>query len=207
MSLTSFSTRAFVFVLATSALAHQASAAELRAGTIELDPSRTLIEFRLAGSLHTTHGTFKLEHGFLKADLNTGEASGSIVVDARSGNSGIGVRDKEMKNSVLEVGKYPEIIFTPERVTGKLATDDQFQASLQGVLALHGTNHRVAMEVTGQLVGDSLIAKSHFSVPYVEWGMEDPSILLLTVAKEVDIDIATEGHVVRTDNSRRSFHN
>ena len=193
-------------MLATSALAHQVSAAELRAGTIELDPSRTLIEFRLAGSLHTTHGKFKLEHGFLKADLNTGAASGSIVVDARSGNSGIGARDDEMKNSVLEVDKYPEITFTPERVTGKLATNGQFQASMQGVLALHGTSHLVVMEVTGQLVGDSLVAKSHFSVPYVDWGMEDPSVWLLTVAKTVDIDIATEGNIVWPGEPTQTLH-
>jgi hypothetical protein len=60
------------------------------------------------------------------------------------------------------------------------------------------------MEVKGRLVGDSLIAASHFSVPYVEWGMEDPSLLLLTVAKQVDIDIATAGHVVWTREPARS---
>lgn len=194
----SFSTRAFVFVLATSALAHQVSAAELRAGTIELDPSKTLIEFRLPGSLHTTHGTFKLEHGFLKGDLNTGVASGSIVVDARSGNSGIGWRDDDMKNSVLEVDKYPEILFTPEHIAGQLATDGKFQATLKGVLTLHGKGHQVVMEVQGRLVANNLVASSHFSVPYVEWGMGDPSMLFLTVAKNVDVDIATAGSVTWT---------
>src|SRR5208282_3983842 len=84
----SFSIRAFVFVLATAAFVHQAAAAELRSGTLELDPSKTLIEFRLPGALHTTHGAFKLEHGIIKADRGTGEAGGSITVDAISGDSG-----------------------------------------------------------------------------------------------------------------------
>ena len=62
------------------------------------------------------------------------------------------------------------------------------------------------MEVQGQVVGDSLVAKSHFSVPYVEWGMEDPSVLFFTVEKQVDIDIATEGHIVWAGVPIRSSH-
>src|ERR1035437_8728304 len=200
----SFSIRAFVFVLAMAALVHQAAAAELRSVTLERDPSKTLIEFRLPGELHSTHATFKPEHGIIKADPGTGEAGGSITVEARSGDSGVGARDNRMKDSVLEVQKYPEITFTPQQVTGQLGTDGQFQAKLQGVLTLHGSGHQIVMEVKGRLVGDSLIAASHFSVPYVEWGMEDPSLLLLTVAKQVDIDIATAGHVVWTREPARS---
>jgi len=111
-----------------------------------------------------------------------------------------------MKDSVLEVQKYPEITFTPQQVTGQLGTDGQFQAKLRGVLTLHGAGHQFVMEVKGRLVGNSLIAKSHFSVPYVDWGLEDPSVLLLTVAKQVDIDIATAGSVVWTGDWARSFH-
>ena len=199
----SFSIRAFVYVLAMAAFVHQAVAVEFRSGTLELDPSKTLIEFRLPGALHTTHGTFKLEHGIIKADPSTGEAGGSIIVDAKSGDSGLGARDNRMKDSVLEVQKYPEITFTPQQVTGQLRTDGQFQAKLKGVLTLHGARHQIVMEVQGRLVGDSLVAKSHFSVPYVDWGMEDPSVLLLTVAKQVDIDLATAGHVVWTQEPAR----
>jgi polyisoprenoid-binding protein YceI len=194
----SFSFRASVLALVIAALVRPAAAAESRSGTLELDPSKTLIEFRLPGALHTTHGNFKLVRGTIKADLATGEAGGSMVVDARSGESGIESRDDRMKNSVLEVQKYPDIIFAPRQVTGQLAKDGQFRAKLQGVLTLHGTRHEIAMDVEGRLIGDSLAAKSHFSVPYVEWGMEDPSILLLTVAKHVDIDIATAGRVLWT---------
>jgi polyisoprenoid-binding protein YceI len=202
----SFRIRAFTFVLAMAAFAYQAAAAKLRSGTLELDPSKTLIEFRLPGALHTTHGIFKLEQATIRADLTTGEASGSIVVDARSGDSGISVRDDRMKDSVLGVQKYPKITFEPRHVTGTLGEDGQFQARLQGVLTLHGAGHQIVMDVQGRLVGDSLVAKSHFSVPYVEWGLKDPSVLFFTVAKQVDIDIATEGHIVWTGEPVRRSH-
>lgn len=177
------------------AFAHRAVAAESLSGTLELDPAKTLVEFRLPGTLHTTHGKFKLAHGTIRADLATGEASGSIVVDARSGDTGIGSRDNDMRENVLEVQKYPEIIFTPRHAIGKLEKDGQFQAKLDGVLTIHGARHEIATEVQGQLVGNTLTAACHFSVPYVEWGMKDPSLFFLTVAKQVEIDIATEGRV------------
>jgi polyisoprenoid-binding protein YceI len=202
----SSSSRAFAIVLVVLAFAHRASAAGSRAGTFELDPAKTLVEFRLPGALHATHGKFKLAHGTIRADLATGEASGSIVVDARSGDSGIAARDDRMKTSVLEAQKYPDIIFTPRHAIGRLEKDGQFQAKLDGVLTIHGARHEIVTEVQGRLVGNTLTAACHFSVPYVEWGMEDPSLFFLTVAKQVEIDIATAGEVAWVGNPPRRSH-
>lgn len=197
---------AFAYLLTIAVLVHGAASAELRPGTLELDPSKTLIEFRLPGSLHTTHGTFKLERGTIIADPATGKAGGSIVVDARSGDTGIGARDNEMRESVLEAQRYPTITFEPRHATGQLGKDGQLQARLQGILTIHGAEHEIVVDVQGRLVGDNLVARTHFSVPYIEWGMKDPSVLFLTVAKKVDIDIATSGNVAWTGDSARSSH-
>ena len=186
---------AFAYLLTIAILVNGAAAAGLQSGTLELDPSKTLIEFHLAGNLHTTHGTFKLERGSIIADPATGKAGGSIVVDARSGDTGIGARDKDMRETVLEAQRYPEITFEPQHFTLEPRSGSQFKASMQGVLTLHGGRHDVALTAQGQLVGDNLTATAHFSVPYVDWGLEDPSVLFLTVAKQVDIDIATSGKV------------
>jgi polyisoprenoid-binding protein YceI len=195
-ALRGFSIRVVAFVGALAASAQNGAALDLRSGSLELNPSKTLVEFRLPGSLHTTHGTFKLERGTIIADPATGKAGGSVVVDARSGDTGIGKRDKDMRDGVLEAQKYPEITLDPQHFTLKLEKDGQFQAKLDGVLTIHGARHKIVTEVHGQLVGNTLTATCHFSVPYVDWGMEDPSLFFLTVAKQVDIDIATEGRVI-----------
>jgi polyisoprenoid-binding protein YceI len=187
---------AFAYLLTIAVLVHSAAAAELRSGTLELDPSKTVIEFRLPGNLHITHGTFKLERGTILGDLSTGKAGGSIVVDASSGDTGIAWRDNDMRQSVLEGQRYPEITFDHQHFTVERKSGGHFQGTIQGVLTLHGGRHEVALTAQGQLVGDNLIATAHFSVPYVEWGLKDPSLLFLTVAKQVDIDVATSGHVV-----------
>jgi polyisoprenoid-binding protein YceI len=202
----SSSWRAFAVILVVLAFAHRTAAAESLSGTLELDPAKTLVEFRLPGALHATHGKFKLAHGTIRADLATGEASGSIVIDASSGDSGLAARDDRMKANVLEVQKYPDITFTPRHAIGKLEKDGHFQAKLDGVLTIHGARHEVITEVQGRLVGDSLAAACHFSVPYVDWGMRDPSLFFLTVAKQVEIDIATEGRITWPHRDKVASH-
>ena len=186
---------ALVAVIAVASPASSASSSAARVGVIKLDPSKTLVEFRLGGSLHTTHGKFLLRTGIIKADSATGKAEGTIVVDAASGDSGDSIRDHRMKDSVLEAEKFPEITFTARHIVGHLDRGGVFQAKLEGVLKLHGAEHALTIDAHGTLIDDNLVATAHFSIPYVQWGLKDPSVLFLTVAKQVDIDIATAGRV------------
>jgi polyisoprenoid-binding protein YceI len=181
-----------------------ASSVEARAGVIKLDPSKTLVEFRLGGSIHNTHGKFQLKGGSIRADPATGKAEGTIIVDAASGDSGDSMRDNRMKQSVLEAEKYPEITFSARHIDGHVDKGGGFQARLEGVLKLHGAEHQIVMETSGTLIGGNLVATAHFSIPYVEWGLKDPSVLLLTVAKQVDIDIATAGVVAWVASEKAS---
>jgi len=169
--------------------------AESRVGVLELDPSKTLVEFKLGGALHTTHGKFQLKRGTIKADETTGKAEGELVIDAASGNSGDFLRDNRMRDDVLEAATWPKITFTPRHIDGHLDAQGNFHAKLVGVLMLHGAQHDVVIETQGSLKDHDLIATGHLSIPYIEWGMKDPSVLFLSVAKVVDIDIATAGHV------------
>lgn len=197
---------ALATALAIGCLTGFASSAELRRiGVVKLDPAKTLVEYRLGGSLHTTHGKFQFKGGNIKADSATGKAEGAIVLDAASGDSGNSIRDNRMKDSVLEAGKYPEITFSARHIAGHFDPGGGFQAKLVGVLKLHGAEHEVIIETHGTLIDDSLVATAHFTIPYVEWGLKDPSVLFLTVAKQVDIDIATAGRITWLHGDKAKF--
>ncbi|MFZ1085299.1 MAG: YceI family protein, partial [Terracidiphilus sp.] len=64
-----------------------------------------------------------------------------------------------------------------------------------GVFTLHGTPHDLTVPMQISIDGTKLTAKTHFTVPYVQWGLKDPSIFILKVAKVVEIDLTLEGRL------------
>lgn len=85
--------------------------------------------------------------------------------------------------------------FIPERVTGHENPNGDFAATLAGILRLHGSDHEIALDISGHLAGDYLSATTHFARPYVTWGLTDFSILFLRVDKVVDMTIVVSGRV------------
>jgi len=162
---------------------------------LQLDPARTQIAFTLSDPLHTVHGTFKLKRGNIRFDPETGKASGEIVIDVASGESGSGMRDRRMHKDVLESKKYPEAVFTPNRVDGHLG---QTEMTVYGMFRIHGAEHEMTMNFKVTAEGGGYAATAHFAIPYVQWGMKDPSNFLLKVSDKVEMDVktflATDGH-------------
>jgi polyisoprenoid-binding protein YceI len=181
------SAAALILVLAAPVIAQEA--------VLELDPAQTRIEFTLSDVLHTVHGTFKLKQGTIRFDPATGKAGGLVVVDATSGDSGGGARDRKMHKETLESPKYPEATFAPDRVQGQLAPTGESVVELHGIFKLHGTEHEISMTISVQFSGNRLTARTHFVVPYVKWGLKNPSTFILRVSDKVDIDIHTVGRL------------
>jgi len=158
----------------------------------DLDPTKTEIQFTLHDVLHTVHGTFKLKRGSIHLDPESNKVSGEIVIDVPSGASGSEARDRRMHKDILESRRYPEAAFTPDRVDGKLAPEGQSQIDLHGVFRIHGADHEITLHFqVERAAGGPYSASTHFVIPYVQWGMKDPSNFLLKVDKTVDVDIET----------------
>ena len=173
-------------------LALQARAQE---AVLELDPARTQIGFTLGDVLHTVHGTFKLKQGTINFDTATSQASGLVVVDATSGDSGSHARDRKMHKDVLQSDQYPEITFTPQQVRGQVLPVGDFKVQVLGTFTMHGAGHPLTLVVQANMAGDQLTANTSFSIPYVSWGLKNPSTLFLRVNNTVEIAIQAVGHI------------
>ncbi|HSU32152.1 MAG TPA: YceI family protein [Bryobacteraceae bacterium] len=160
---------------------------------VKLDPNQTKINFILGDVLHTIHGTFKLGDGDIWIDAATGKAGGRITVSADTGDSGSRARDSRMDKSVLQTSKFPEITFAPDRIDGQLNEAGESTFHLHGLFGIHGATHDLTMIVKSHIEGNRVTANADFDVPYVKWGMKDPSTLFLRVDKMVRIEIAAAG--------------
>ena len=177
-----------LFVLAlTPALAQRVD--------LELEPRATTIGWTLGDVLHTVHGTFRLQKGDIWFDSPTGKAGGVLVVNAASGESGSNARDSRMHKNVLESAKYPEITFAPDRLRGTVATTGDSEVELHGLFTIHGGTHELEVRVKSHAEAGKVTASLTFSVPYVKWGMKDPSTFVLKVKDAVMIDVQAAGRI------------
>jgi len=167
---------------------------------LELAPAQTQVGWTLGDVLHTVHGTFRLKHGELHFDTATGEASGQFVVDVTSGDSGSGARDHRMHKEILESQKYPEATFTADHMQGSLAAAGPSHLEFHGVFRMHGAEHEMTLPAVVERNGEDLSASIDFTIPYVKWGMKNPSNFLLKVNDHVEIHVKTKAHVRVLEN-------
>ena len=164
---------------------------------LQLDPSQTSVKFTLGDVLHTVHGSFQLKRGSLQFEPSSGKISGAIVVDAGSGESGSGMRDRKMNKEILESNRYPEIAFHPDRIEGPVASQGKSSVRVHGMFSIHGVDREITVPADVEMSADRWTATVHFTVPYAKWGMKNPSTLFLRVNDSVEIDLMATGNVVK----------
>jgi polyisoprenoid-binding protein YceI len=169
------------------------------AGTIVLtvDPAQSIVHWSLESSLHTVHGTFHVKRGSLSVDPATGKATGEIVVDATSGESGNGSRDHRMHKEILETARYSEVVFRPDHVDGAITSQGNSDLKMHGIFTLHGDDHEFTAPAQAQLSGNEWKGSTTFTVPYLEWKLKNPNNFLLKVKPTVEVHVDLVGSVAR----------
>ena len=181
-----------LFVFALMSVAHIAQAQQK---IFTLDPAQTKVNFTVDSTLHTVHGDFRLKRGSIQFDNSTGAATGELVVDSASGESGNDGRDKKMHKEILESPKYSDIVFTPQHVKGTVANEGKSTIEVEGTLTMHGKSKPVTMPLEVQLQNGTGTADGTFSVKYQEWGMKNPSTFVLRVNDTVHIHVHAIGKI------------
>jgi polyisoprenoid-binding protein YceI len=163
--------------------------------TIELDPQSSSINFVVKATLHSVHGKADAASGSLILDTESGVMSGEVVVDAVSADTGNKKRDKKMHAKVLRSAQHSRIVLRPRRLDGNLATEGASEVTLHGNMVVLGQPHDVHIPLQIEIINGRFTAVAVFDLPYVDWGLEDPSTFVLRVAKVVEVKVAAEGSI------------
>ena len=170
-----------------------ASGASGQQQTFKIDPHASQVAFTLGDVLHTVKGTFHVQSGTVDFDRSAPKISGSVVVATGSGKSGNDTRDNKMTKEILDAPHFAEVSFAPHSYQGTLAPTGDSTIQVTGTFTLHGTPHELTVPMEVHMAGTSCTVKTHFKVPYVQWGLKDPSNFVLRVGKDVDIDLILVG--------------
>jgi polyisoprenoid-binding protein YceI len=177
---------------AASTLSSAQSAATAGAVALAVDAAQSKVNYTLDTTLHTVHGTFALRRGTIRIEPD-GKASGEIVADAASGQSGDSGRDKKMHKDVLESAKFTDVVFRPDRVDGKFPSSGAVSVQMHGKFLLHGSEHELTVPVSGEISGNKWHGTGTFKIPYVAWGLKSPSNFLLKADPVVEVELELVG--------------
>jgi len=98
-----------------------------------------------------------------------------------------------MTEEELKAQSYKTVSFAPMRFTGVFHRSGDSTLQVHGVFTLVGVSHEIDVPMQIHVEGRQVRATGTFMVPYVQWGLKDPSVFILRVAKEVQIDLNLVG--------------
>jgi polyisoprenoid-binding protein YceI len=103
-------------------------------------------------------------------------------------HTGIGLRDRHMKEKYLEVDKYPKAELRVAR--GALAfppADGKAARDARGELTLHGRTKPLTFHYVATRVGSGYKLSAEFRINMSDFGIEVPSYLGVTVKPEIEV--------------------
>ena len=184
--------RSPLVLAAALCLATPALAAE---HVLTLDPAHARVTFVLEATGHDVEGSFPLSKCEVHFDPEAGTASGEISLDAAQGVTGNPKRDKTMKEKVLLTPTAPSIVFHPARFRGILPETGAADVALTGSVSVAGLEQPLTLVAHVVRSAAGLHLQSTAPVPFVEWGLHDPSVLFMKVQKIVQLSIEGDASI------------
>jgi polyisoprenoid-binding protein YceI len=188
----SFAVFAVAAVLAPAVLTPAALAQHQ---TFVVNPDASEVKIALKTTHELVNGAFHVQSGSIEFDRGTPKLTGWVVVLAGSGKTGNDSRDKKMNKDILKVEQFATVSFDPKTYTGALAPSGDSNLQVTGIFTLLGTPHEITIPILVHLEGTTATAKAHFVVPYVDWGLKNPSFLIWKADNDVAIDLSLAGRL------------
>jgi len=164
-----------------------------------LDPNQSQIATKIKDPFgNLVNGMFRLRQGEALADIDrlAETASVSLVIDASSYNSRIGLRDQDVQEYYLEVKLYPVIrldsiaIQTSERPH---SFKEPWQITLKARLELHGAQREVIVPIRLLYLTNKIIAQGSFRLSLEDFNIAVPRLLFLKSGNQVEVDFSIVG--------------
>jgi polyisoprenoid-binding protein YceI len=163
--------------------------------TFAVNPDASEVKMTLNTTHEVVNGTFHIQSGSIEFDRGNSKMSGSVVVLAGSGKTGNDSRDKKMNKDILRVDQYTTVSFAPKTYTGTIAPSGDSTIQVSGVFTLLGNPHDLTIPMRIHMDGSKATAKAQFVVPYVQWGLKNPSFMFWKAENDVRIDLNLVGQI------------
>ena len=131
----------------------------------------------------------------------SGTVGGSIKVDLQTLETGIGLRDRHMRENYLEVNKGPE--FSVATIEGiKIDTKDG-RTSFNGTLLLHGQRKEISGTAELKDQNGHIRVQAQFPLSVSQFAIPKPTYLGVGVKDEIEVKVTMTAEPTPTQTSGR----
>jgi polyisoprenoid-binding protein YceI len=166
------------------ALTATALFAQSRTYEIRKDP-KNIVEFHAEDTYDAFDGKTNNVSGTIVADAAKPDASKvDVAIDLASLDTGIALRNHEMRDRYLQTNRFPSATFKSVSVDGpdSIAANQPVSVNIVGDFTLHGITKRLTLPVRVVLLPDNRIhATSQFNVHMPDYDIHVPKNILVTV--------------------------
>jgi polyisoprenoid-binding protein YceI len=144
------------------------------------------------------NGALRVRQGEARGDIDRLQEVGSVslVIDASSYNSNIGLRDQDIQEHYLEVQQYPVIRFNStglQKIERPQSPEGLWQITVRGRLELHGVQREVIVPVRLLYQTNKITAQGNFRFVLEDFNIRVPTLLFLKAGNQVDVEFRIVG--------------
>jgi polyisoprenoid-binding protein YceI len=143
-------------------------------------------------------GALRLSRGEARGDPERlpATAAVTVVIDASSYDSDLGMRDQDVQANYLEVGQYPLIRFNSTGILNSerpRSSAEPWLITVKGELELHGVKKEILVPVRLFHENNKILAQGQFSFVLEEFKIAVPRLLFLRTGNKVQVDFKIAG--------------
>jgi polyisoprenoid-binding protein YceI len=151
--------------------------------------AKNSVKFISDAPIEEFEGTTSSIDGYLdvKGSDFTSENELYFEVDINNITTGIGLRDRHMRENYLETDKHPLATFSG-KITKATKNGENWDVTVEGDFEIHGVKNKMTIDGKMTKEGDSYKITSNYSVALSDHKIEVPSVMF----KKIDENMAVE---------------
>jgi polyisoprenoid-binding protein YceI len=110
-------------------------------------------------------------------------------VDLNSIDTGIGLRNRHMRDNYLETDKYPLTYFKGKIISSEVTGEGIFTVQAEGTIFIHGVEKPLVTSGTIEQDNDVYNIRTKFVVKLSDFNIEIPSIMFYKINENMDLHL------------------
>jgi polyisoprenoid-binding protein YceI len=151
---------------------------------------KNIVKFLSDAPIENFEGITNNIDGFLyfENDL-TNNSQLHFEVDLRTIDTGIGLRNRHMRENYLETDKYPMAVYEGKIVNAEKVGENKYKVKVSGNMNIHGVSIPQDIEGTIELVGDEIYINSDFIVKLTDHKIDVPSLMFMKINENMQMHL------------------